>query len=59
MGATGRDTMRKINDLAAHNFYVLDLASFALLGDFGAYWLGSCSSSVAQAARWVRPRVVG
>lgn len=51
--------MRKINDLAAHNFYVLDLANFALLGDFGAYWLGSCSSSVAQAARWVRPRVVG
>lgn len=51
--------MRKIQNLAAHNFYVLDLASFALLGETGAMWLGSCSHSVARSARWSVPKVIG
>ena len=50
--------MRKIQNLAAHTSYVLDLAALALLGSFGDYWLGSCSHSVSQSARWVTPKVI-
>jgi len=56
---TGANQMRKIQNLAAHMSYVHDLAALALLGTFGDYWLGSCSHSVSQSARWVVPTVVG
>jgi anti-anti-sigma regulatory factor len=44
--------MRKIKNTKAHELYVLDLAGLALLGDFGAYWLESASTSATRAARW-------
>ena len=44
--------MRKINNEAAHVLYVHDLAGLAFLGEFGAYWLASVSTSTIERARW-------
>lgn len=45
--------MRAIKNQSAHLAYCMDLASFALMGSFGAIWLGSVGFSVAGRARWV------
>lgn len=50
--------MRKIHDFKYHTAYVMNLAAFALDGEFGRYWLGQPGTSMAERGRWVRPIVV-
>ena len=44
--------MRKITNQKAYDAYLFEVASLAFLGDFGAFWLNSASSSAMRVARW-------